>query len=369
MVRTLNRYMLVMLLSAWLLVLPSYAKEYKIAVAGMVHSHVWSHLKEMLTNHDAKLVGVADNDAELRAEAKKRGVPEALIFTDYATMIERTKPDIVWSFVESNRHLEIAQYCAPRKIHVMFEKPLASSFADALAIEQLAQKNGIQVMTNYQMAWWPTNYAAKAVADSGKLGQVWRLRGIVGHGGPSDKGISKHSFQWFTDPDKGGGALTDFLCYNALWSLWYLGKPEKVYAQVNHLQPERFPRVEDNSTMVLSYKTGVGLFEGSWDLPRTFQDLEVFGRDGSVTMTQQNVQQQIGRKGKPEDVPLPTLSPERAAPIAYMVHTLETGKPLDGLVALPINVNVVEIIEAARMSAASGQAVHLPLPRPSTGDK
>ena len=29
--------------------------------------------------------------------------------------------------------------------------------------------------------------------------------------------------------------------------------------------------------MVLHYKNGIGIFEGSWDLPRSFQDLEVFG--------------------------------------------------------------------------------------------
>jgi predicted dehydrogenase len=53
-------------------------------------------------------------------------------------MLEQAKPDIVWAFVENNRHLEIVQACAPRKIHVMFEKPLAASHKEALAIEQLA---------------------------------------------------------------------------------------------------------------------------------------------------------------------------------------------------------------------------------------
>jgi predicted dehydrogenase len=80
------------------------------------------------------------------------------------------------------------------------------------------------------MAWWPTNYTAKAEADSGVLGQVRRLHG-------------KYFFDWLTDPVKNGaGALMDFGCYNALWSLWYLGRPETVYATVNQLRPETFPR-------------------------------------------------------------------------------------------------------------------------------
>jgi len=41
-------------------------------------------------------------------------------------------------------------------------------------------------MTNYQMAWWPANYAAKAQADSGAWGSLAPAR-IVGHGGRLDR--------------------------------------------------------------------------------------------------------------------------------------------------------------------------------------
>jgi len=151
----------------------------------------------------------------------------------------------------------------------------------------------------------------------------------------------------------------DFGCYNALWSLWYLGRPEKVLAQVNRLRPEMFPKVEDNSDMLLSYRNGVGIFEGSWDLPRGYQDLEVFGLKGSLYMRKENVELRTGRTAEP--VPLPALPPDRAEPIAYMVSSLRTNKPVDGLTALDINVDVVEIIEAAKQSVASGRAIALPL--------
>src|SRR5437899_9363408 len=128
------------------------------------------------------------------------------------------------------------------------------------------------------MASWPANHAAKAQRDSGALGQVWRLQGIVRHGGPGSSGVGSYFFDWLTDPEKNGaGALMDFGCYNALWSLWYLGRPESVYAHVNHLRPDIFPKVEDNADLTLNYRNGVGIFEASWDLPRSYQDLEVFG--------------------------------------------------------------------------------------------
>lgn len=344
--------------------LPLAAQQYKMAVAGLVHSHVWGHLGRMAKGDVARLVGVAEANPELVAEGKKLTGPDVPYFDDYRKMLAEAKPDIVWAFVENNRHLEIVQACAPRKIHVMFEKPLASSLKDALAIARLARQHGIQVMTNYQMAWWPANYAMKAQADGGAIGRVWRLRGIVGHGGPGSTGArNKYFFDWLTDPVKNGaGALVDFGCYNALWALWYMGKPETVYAQVNQLRPETFPQVEDNSTLILHYKNGVALLEGSWDLPRSFQDLEVFGLQGSLYLGGGKVELRKGR-GAAEEVTAPALPPERAEPVAYLVNCLKNQKPIDGLVALDINVDAVEILEAAKESIRTGRAVKLPLPR------
>jgi predicted dehydrogenase len=346
------------LLALPLLVLPLAAAEHTIAVVGMVHSHVWGQFNKMVSGKPAKLVGVAETLPDLVAEAKKRGATDDLFFSDWKKMLDEKKPEFVWAFVENNRHLEIVEYCAPRKIHVIFEKPLASTYKDAVAIETLAAKHGIYVMCNYQMAWWPANFAAKEAADSGALGDIWRIRGIVGHGGPGSKGLGAHFFDWLTDPVKnGGGALVDFGCYNALWSLMYLGRPETVYAQVNTLRPDEFPKVEDNATLILHYKRAVAVLEGSWDLPRSFQDLEVFGRKGSVYMTNQKVEQRIGREVT--ELPLKPLDPEKAEPLAYMIHCIETKTAPEGMTSIKINAQVVEIIEAAKQSVKTGQAIRL----------
>jgi hypothetical protein len=120
-------------------------------------------------------------------------------------MLDQAKPAIVWAFVENNRHLEIAQACAPRKIHLVFEKPLASVYNDALGIRDLARKHGIQVMTNYQMAWWLRSMPPKprliaatwamsgACAESGERGAV----------GPEVRTRRIHE----KPPDRSGGFL------------------------------------------------------------------------------------------------------------------------------------------------------------------
>lgn len=337
------------------------AQEYKVAVIGLVHAHVWGHLPAMAEGKSSRLVGIAEKNPELVAEARKRGAANAAFFDDYKKMLDQTKPDLVWAFVENNRHLEIVQACAPRKINVIFEKPLAASYHDALEIQRLARRHGIKVMTNYQMAWWPANYAAKAQADGGQVGQVWRLHGIVGHGGPGSEGAAnKYFFEWLTDPVKNGaGALMDFGCYNALWSLWYFGRPDTVYATVNHLRPGRFPKVEDNANMILSYKNGVGVFEGSWDLPRSYQDLEIFGLKGSLYMKNGEVDLRSG--GETQKIDIAPLDPDRSEPIGYMLSRMRSNRPIEGLTALEINVEVVEIIEAAKQSVVTARAIRLPL--------
>lgn len=159
----------------------------------------------------------------------------------------------------------------------------------------------------------------------------------------------------------GGGALMDFGCYAAAWALWYKGRPQSVFASAHQRRPERNPRSEDNAVMVLSYADGVGIFEASWDFPRGIQELEVFGHLGSL-VTRADKEVVVRKGGEPEvKLELPALAPEMA-PIPYFVHCLRNKKPLEGMVALDLNVGVMEVIEAAKRSIETGQAVALPLP-------
>ncbi len=332
-----------------------------IAFVGLRHGHCWRQLENVKTQaHAIELVGIAESIPSLIAEAKALH-PDQYFTDDYKKLTKERKPDIVWAFVENNRHLEILEHMAPLGIHVIFEKPLASTFADAKRMRQLARKHDVQVMTNYQMAWWPTNQEIKRQADAGAIGDVWRMHGIVGHGGPGNDGPRRSVFfGWLTDPVKNGaGALVDFGCYNALWALWIKGRPESVYARVDRLQTERFPKVEDNSVMVLDYPDGVGVFEGSWDLPHSFQDLELFGRAGSLYMNREGVSIRKGRRGEPEDLAPAKLSKKRLDPLLYIADVVSQGKRVDNIMALDINVGAVEILEAAKESIATGKPVKL----------
>ena len=339
------------------------AETTRIGFIGLRHGHAWGHLGAISGIAEAEFVGVAESIPVL-VEAAKEIQPDAHYAADYRKFVKERQPEIVWAFVENNRHLEIVEFLAPLGIHVMFEKPLAGSYRDAVRIQEIAREHGIKVMTNYQMAWLPANHAMRRLASEGKIGRVWRLHGVVGNGGPSPRNPrSKVFFDWLTDPEaNGGGALVDFGIYNAIWAVWHLGLPDSVYASVHQLQPDRFPKVDDNAVLVLSYPNHVGVFESSWNLPRGSRQLEIFGDKGSLFVDRDQL---AYREGRRDPVPVEVANPDPAEsnPVRYIIDRVTRNKPLDHIVALDTNVDAVQILEAAKLSAKSGGAVTLPLPR------
>ncbi len=342
------------------------AAEVKVGFIGLRHGHSWRQLSEITDIAEASFVGVAESNTGLADEARKLQ-PTAHFESDYREFVRSREPQIVWAFVENNRHVEIVEFLAPLGIHVIFEKPLAGSYSHAVRIRELARKHGIEVMTNYQMAWWPTNHEAWRQAHDGRVGKVWRLHGVIGNGGPSPRDLRrKVFFDWLTDPEaNGAGALVDFGIYGAAWAVWHLGLPNQVSATTHRLQPDRFPKVEDNAVVVLSYPQAVGIFEGSWNLPRGFQQLEIFGSDGSLAMTRDSVTFSA-RRGSATELDPASLAPAAGHPIRYMIDRVTSGQPLEHIVALDLNVDAVQILEAAKRSAKQGRTVSLPLEsRPS----
>ena len=97
----------------------------KIAIVGLVHSHCWgfvTKLNQMHQNQDLiEIVGISDDNQELRDYIKTQ-VPGVPVYDSYAKMLDEKKPEVVWSFVENDRHLEVTKACAARKIRINFEK-------------------------------------------------------------------------------------------------------------------------------------------------------------------------------------------------------------------------------------------------------
>jgi predicted dehydrogenase len=335
---------------------------FRIAIVGLVHSHGIGLIRSLVKNPAVELVGIADPHPDVRREAEKLapGIP---LYEDYRKMLDEKKPDAAWSFVENDRHLEVTRECAGRGINLIFEKPMAAGLDQARQMLQVSRDHHIKLMINYQMAWWPENYTAYELARSGELGKIWRVRTIIGHGGPapsdSTEVVGERFWEWLNDEKRGGGALLDFTCYGAVWLRWYLGMPKSVYAVTTHTRGDQY-KTNTNATVLAAFPdNGVGIIEGSWDLPRSFQDIEVFGNKGSIYMSRGKIEERTGYDRK--EVPAGTLAEDRRDPVEYFIHRVRGNQPIEGMVSPEFNVDAMEIVEAARRSAESGRAISLPV--------
>src|SRR2546430_11429772 len=79
---------------------------FRLAIIGLVHSHAWGYLRNIASLPEVELVGIAEPNAALRAEAAK-AAPGIALYEDYHKLLAEKKPEGVWAFVENDRHLEI----------------------------------------------------------------------------------------------------------------------------------------------------------------------------------------------------------------------------------------------------------------------
>ncbi|WP_153798076.1 Gfo/Idh/MocA family protein [Foetidibacter luteolus] len=343
------------------------AKPVRVAVAGITHGHVpWILSKK--DKKDVELVGVYETNSELAARyAKRYGYSESLIYSDLGKMLDAVKPEAVVAFGSILQHMAVVEACAPRGIHVMVEKPLATTIEQALKMQSLAKKYSIHLLTNFETSWYPATVKAyQLVNDSNYIGSIKKVVIHDGHEGPREIGVNKEFFDWLTDPvENGGGALVDFGCYGANL-MTYLMKgeqPVSVTAVTQQFKPGIYPKVDDEATIIVTYPSAQAIIQASWNWPFGRKDMEVYGQTGYV-ITVNDTDMRVRAKGdKAEHFAKVTEAdvPVYRDPFAYLADVIH-GKitvPEYGVYSLATNVTVVKILDAARESAKTGKTVWL----------
>jgi predicted dehydrogenase len=338
----------------------------RLAVVGLDHDHVWSLLKDIAGEPSAELVAIAESDPALVARAQK-GVPAGVKFySDYVAMLDEAKPEAVVVTTSNDKHLEILRQCAKRHIHYSTEKPMATNAKDAREMERLAGETNIKLMVNYWNAWVAPSHELYHHVRAGDVGPIQRIIVQYGHRGPKEIGVSQQFASWLYDPVKnGGGAIMDFGCYGAELSLWLKGRPKRVYATTRKLKTEQNNKVDDDATIVLDYPDATAVIEASWNWPYTKDVAEVFGPKGSLLARHDSLLHRSAEARGPnvpadgEPVTLAPLPKETSNPIAYFVDCIRNNKPIEDPVSARLNVQVMEILDAARESARTGKPQEL----------
>jgi predicted dehydrogenase len=338
----------------------------RLAVVGLDHDHVWSLLKDITGEPSAELVAIAETDAGLVSKAQKEVPASVKFYADYVEMLDQAKPEAVIVATSNDRHLEILRQCAKRHIHYSTEKPMATSAADAREMERLAREANIKLLVNYWNAWVAPSHDLFHRVRAGEVGSIQKIIVQYGHRGPKEIGISQQFANWLYDPVKnGGGAIMDFGCYGAELSLWLKGRPTRVYATTRKMKVKQNNKVDDDATIVLDYPDATAIIEASWDWPYTKEQVEVFGPKGSLLARHNTLQYRSADARGPnvaadgENVALDALPKETSNPIAYFVDCIRNNKPIEDPVSARLNVQVMEILDAARESARTGKPQEL----------
>jgi predicted dehydrogenase len=340
-------------------------KKFRIGVAGLNHGHVgW--ILDRADDGDLEITGIAEPDKALAERLLKRyNLPMTLWYPDIESMLTKTSPQAVTAFNATFDHLDVVKACAPKKIHVMVEKPLAVSVAHAKEIQALAQKHNIFVLTNYETTWYGSNLKVEElVKDREKFGVIRKVVIHDGHEGPKEINVGPEFLEWLTDPVKnGGGAIMDFGCYGANLMTWLMKgeRPTSVSAVTQTYKPHIYSKVDDEATIIVSYPAAQAIIQASWNWPFGRKDIEVYGERGYVIADRQGSKVKLSAKEQEQFFASPALARPINDPFSYLAAVVrgEIKPASSDLSSLENNVIVLEILEAAKISAKEGKAVEL----------
>jgi predicted dehydrogenase len=328
----------------------------RLAIAGLVHGHVSGFLRGAQARKDVEIVGVFDGDEALRKKyAQDFKLPEAVLFGDLNAMLDRAKPEVVASFTNTLDHPIVVEAAATRAVHVMMEKPLAVSNADAQRIRRAAEKGRIQVLVNYETTWYPSHGAMWTLLKEQKAaGEIRKMVAMDGHSGPKAIKVQPEFLDWLSDPVRNGaGALFDFGCYGANLMTWMMDnqRPIAVTAVTQQFQPDVYPRVDDEATILVEYPHAQGIIQASWNWPFNRKDFEVYGDHGLAIATGGNgLRVALPKEPEHAVTPDPRAADERDA-ISHLIAVVRGARKPNALSSLENNLIATEILEAARASA------------------
>jgi predicted dehydrogenase len=339
----------------------------KVVVAGTSHGHSGWILNKLI-RPEMEVVGIYEPDLKLaEKQALRYKIPKKLFFNDLKQALDQLKPEAVLAFGSIKDHLQVVEVAAPKGIHIMVEKPLASNLKDALKMQQLAKEHRVMLLTNYETSWYPsTAESFRLVRDSNFVGQIRKVVFHHGHQGPKEIKVGEEFFNWLTDPIlNGGGALMDFGCYgaNLITSLLKGQEPVSVTAVTNQFKPHIYPKVDDDATIILNYPSLQVIIQASWNWTFNRKDMEIYGDEGAITAVNANKMRLRNSKNGSEYEKMVTDKEIHVYtnPFSYLhavLRGLEKPEPF-GLYTLENNIIVNRILEAAKISAATGKTVSL----------
>ena len=261
---------------------------------GRAHSNAWRQVARFMPDlpYEPVMKVVAG-----RTEAKVKEAAERLGWEEYATrweeVIARKDIDIIDICTPGDSHLPIAIAAAEAGKHILCEKPLANTLADAEKMWNAATTAGVIHMVCHNYRRCPAVALAKQLIDAGTIGTMYHYRGT-------------YLQDWIVDPAfprvwrlvksrAGSGSLGDILSHTMDLSRYLVGEPVEVNGLLKTFITERpLPDdpakkgpvdVDDAALSLVRYDNGaLGYLEGTRFATgrKNYNRFEINGAKGSI---------------------------------------------------------------------------------------
>lgn len=231
-------------------------KRLGIAVVGIGRLTLEQIMPGFGQSRHARVTALVSGDREkARTVAAQYGVPETHLY-DYAGFDRlRDNPDVdaVYIVLPNDMHMEYTLRAAQAGKHVLCEKPMATSSADAARMVEGCRAAGRKLMIAYRMQYDPYHRALIGMARQQELGAVRLITAVntQNQGNPA---------QWRQIRSQaGGGSLPDIGLYCLSAARYITGEePVEITAQLTQPKDDpRFREVEDTCAFTLRFPSGI----------------------------------------------------------------------------------------------------------------
>lgn len=320
----------------------------RIAVLSRWHVHADEYAKAINDNPESRVAAVWDEDPQRGQRwAAELGVD---FVGDYSALLARRDIDGVVVTSPTEAHRELIVGAAKAGKHVFTEKVLATRIEDAHAIAAAVRASSIRFTISFPRRTIAPLVHAKAMLDSGALGDVTLVRIRIAHDGALRNWLPAHFF----DPQTcGGGAMIDLGAHGMYLSRWLLGKPVRCTSIFTSLTGRA---VEDNAVSVIEFANkAVAINETSFVSWGGAYSVEIDGSRGGFQMSSvRNVRTRSGddKAWKPAELP-----PDEAMPIPRWIASIRGTGPAEFGMGINEAVELSQMMDAAYASHREGRTV------------
>ncbi|MFA9478360.1 Gfo/Idh/MocA family protein [Phycisphaerales bacterium AB-hyl4] len=254
-------------------------REIRVGIVGCGQIALRSHAPGFVRVPSVRIAAVMDPDAK-RAEALRESVaPEAKVFTDYEAMLD-SGLDAVSICTPNHLHCSMTLSALGRGLHVLCEKPIAGTLADADRMLAAATEAGRVLQINQSLRYHRLYATMAALVQQGRVGEVQHVRCIRAGSSPPNKGWSPGA-DWFVSKAAQGGLLLDIGIHMVDVIRWVAGDIVSVQGDVNARTPGM--EVPDNVRALMRHADGAtSVLELSWTFPAGASGFEIHGTKGKL---------------------------------------------------------------------------------------